>query len=88
MPPEQGFSENFTANYLKETYYWLATTADPEIGYPMDNNRLVQYWAWFSLSDKLYPAANLGDLKNKKLTVIGKAYQDFMADIHMDGSPK
>lgn len=78
MPSSYGFPPELIANYLDSTFTWLYTTQDDKIGYPGDNHRLVQKWAWFSLSDPLYSSANLGDLSNGELTLIGKKVQEFV----------
>ena len=75
MPADYGFPDEVIVDYLRGAIEWLGSARDFSIGYPEDNDRLVQRWAWFSLSDPLYPAPNLADLQLKQLTVIGKAYQ-------------
>jgi hypothetical protein len=37
-------------NYLVDTVAKLENTTDPVIGNPLDGGRLVQQWAWFSIS--------------------------------------
>jgi hypothetical protein len=78
MPPEYGFSPEVVASYLRDTFQWLAGTADAQTGMPQDHYHLVQRWAWFSLADVIYPVADLVDLKNEQLTPAGKAFHDFM----------
>jgi hypothetical protein len=77
MPTDLGFPPEDTAKYLQQTFQWLLTASDEQTGYPADENHLVQRWAWFSLSDELYPASNLADLKQGQLTVIGTAFEEF-----------
>ncbi len=77
MSEDLGYPPETTAAYLKQTFTWLATANDGQVGYPADQNRLVQRWAWFSLSDHLYPASNLADLTTDQLTTIGQAYFEF-----------
>jgi len=78
LAPAQGsFSPQAVGRYLHETFTWLATVANPETGYPLDGNRLVQRWAWFSLYDPLYPASNLAHLDADGLTAIGQAFRGF-----------
>ncbi|MBL7162967.1 MAG: hypothetical protein ISS57_10205, partial [Anaerolineales bacterium] len=50
---------------------------DDQIGYPEDDHRLVQRWAWFSLYDPLYPTSNLANLKADALTEIGQAFREY-----------
>ena len=35
------------ANYLTSTINWMNTHTDASLGYSLDENRLVQRWAWF-----------------------------------------
>jgi len=35
--------------YLRDTIAFLETTKDPNLGYPADDNRLVQQWLWYSI---------------------------------------
>jgi len=41
----------------------------------------VQRWAWFSLSDPLFPSSNLAELDLGRLTKIGQAYQGYSAGL-------
>jgi hypothetical protein len=78
MPEEYGFPVKLVSQYLTNTFRLLATLRDPRSGYPPDEHRLVQRWAWFSLSDPNYPTSNLADLENDRLTPIGEAFRDFV----------
>jgi hypothetical protein len=40
--------------FMAEAFKWLYHTTDAQIGYPADENRLVQRWLWFSLNDSFY----------------------------------
>lgn len=84
MPPEYGFPSELVSQYLRDTFDLLLTLQDQRTGYPADEYRLVQRWAWFSLSDPLYPTANLGDLGADRLTPVGLAYREFIQSL---GSP-
>lgn len=81
MPPEYGFPPEMVAQYLFDTFHLLNTMRDEQTGYPLDDNHLVQRWAWFSLSDPDFPTSNLADLKNNRLTPVGVAYRDFIRSI-------
>ena len=37
--------------YMDAAFDYLFTAADPNTGYPADENRLVQGWVWYSLDD-------------------------------------
>jgi hypothetical protein len=56
MPPGI-FSPDFDSarvnELMNESFDFLLNTTDPNIGYPGDNNRLVQRFAWYSVDDKV-----------------------------------
>jgi hypothetical protein len=74
MPASYGFPPELVADYLEQTFTWLWQEKDPSIGYPEDGYRLVQKWAWFSISDPTYSSSDLGDLTSGKLTLIGDRF--------------
>jgi hypothetical protein len=39
--------------FMNETFDFLMNTTDPAIGYPGDNNRLVQRFAWYSVDNNV-----------------------------------
>ena len=78
MPADYGFPPELVADYLEATFSWLYKAKDEAIGYPGDAFRLVQKWAWFSLSDPIYSDANLGDLSNGELTPLGKRFRTIL----------
>lgn len=75
LSEEFGYSQEFISNYLKQTSEWLLNYQDEEIGFPEDNYRLVQKFAWFSLSDPNFPSANLADLEKNALTQVGMSFK-------------
>jgi hypothetical protein len=77
IPESFGYSQYWISKYAIASITWLETAKNDQIGLPGDENRLVQRWAWFSLSDPNYPNSNLANLDTGELTLIGEAYQDF-----------
>ncbi len=77
LSPKFGFTPDVVANYLWDTFTWLGEANDDQIGYPADDNRLVQRWAWFSISDWLYPTSNLANLEADALTEIGQRFREY-----------
>ena len=75
MPTEYGFPTEVVTDYLQATLDLLMRMVDPTSGYPADGNRLVQRWAWFSLSDVSFPSGDLADLDTGRLTEVGLAYR-------------
>jgi hypothetical protein len=49
-----GFDYQRVKDYLYATFDYMTTATDASLGYPADDNRLVQRWAWYSLSDSSF----------------------------------
>lgn len=43
------FSPARVEAFMSDSLQYLSTATDPVLGYPADNNRLVQQWLWFSV---------------------------------------
>jgi hypothetical protein len=50
MPPDYGFPPTRVNAFMTQTFDYLLTATDPELGDPTDDYHLVQRWAWWSLS--------------------------------------
>jgi hypothetical protein len=77
---DHGYSPEVVAQYLAETFTWLEQASDPQVGYPGDDDHLVQRWAWFSLYDKLYTNSNLAVIPTDMLTEAGRAFRTFVEE--------
>jgi len=49
-----GWSKERAAEFMTGTFEFLLNVSDPAIGYPADEDRLVQRWLWYSLDDTRY----------------------------------
>jgi hypothetical protein len=51
MQDEYGryFSFARVSSFMTQTFNYLESTTDPNLGYPLDHNRLVQQWLWYGL---------------------------------------
>jgi len=78
MPAEYGFSHERVRDFMYATFDFLITAKDPDLGYPGDDNRLVQRWLWYSLSDTVYPTGNLFDPGTGRITPLGLAYGSYV----------
>jgi hypothetical protein len=78
LPEDFGFDEEYIADYLMRVNGWMYDSKDVEIGYPEDEYRLIQKFAWFSLSDPNFPNSNLADLDNENLTIVGRSFRSFV----------
>jgi hypothetical protein len=81
MPADYGFPPERVAEFMTDTFDYLLTATDPDIGYPADDNRLVQRLNWYSLSDTVYPTSNLVDPTTGKLTLLGHTFADYAAGL-------
>ncbi len=81
MPPDYGFPPEQVARFMVEAFDYLLTATDPDVGYPADDNRLVQRLTWYSLSDTVYPTSNLVDPQSGELTLLGQTFADYAAGL-------
>jgi len=75
MPASYGFPPESIANYLEQTFTWLYQAQDLSTGYPADAFRLVQKWAWFSITDPTYSSSDLGNISSGQLTLVGERFR-------------
>jgi hypothetical protein len=78
----QCFDPDRVIDYLNNTFDYLESAAVSGLGYPLDGDRLVQQWAWFSINngsavgsvsnllEEDKQSGNLGDL-----TEVGQVFQ-------------
>lgn len=75
------FTWDRVINFLNNAFSNLESMADPNLGYPLDNDRLIQQWLWFSVNHQ-----GVGDVSNliagdpPVMTEVGQAYQAFVAN--------
>jgi hypothetical protein len=77
MPADYGFSPDEVRDFMFATFDFFTTATDPDLGYQADGNRLVQRWAWYSLSDTVYATGNLFDPDTGQITSLGLAYGSY-----------
>ena len=77
MPEDYGFPSERVRDFMYATFDYLKRATDLSLGYPADGNRLVQRWAWYSLSDTVYPTGNLFDPDTGLITPLGLAYGSY-----------
>lgn len=73
-----GWSSDRVSHFMTRTFDLFLNETFPTIGYPADDHRLVQAWAWFSTFHDGYN----GDLfyrDSGELSPIGQAYADYTA---------
>ena len=79
MPPDYGFPFEVVKDFMLDAADYLMTATDGDLGYPVDGNRLVQRWAWYSAADTLYATGNLFDPSTGQITPLGKVFADYAA---------
>ncbi len=79
MPEEYGFPLERVQAFMIAAFDFLMTATDEGVGYPPDNNRLVQRWAWYSVADRMYATGNLFDPVTGDVTALGEAFAAYAA---------
>lgn len=75
------FSPARVSHFMTRTFDLFLETKDLDIGYAADDHRLVQAWAWYSLSDDKQYNGNLFHSDSQTLAPIGEAYGAYTAAI-------
>ncbi len=85
MPELYGFDHERVKRFMYQTFDYLLTATDEELGDPADGNRLVQRWAWYSLNDQPYDPetgqgfnGNLFDPVSREITPLGLDYSGYL----------
>jgi hypothetical protein len=78
MPEDYGFPYEMVRDFMVESFDYFLTATDGRLGCPADGNRLVQRWAWYSLSDTRYPTGNLFDPETREITPLGTDYGSYV----------
>jgi hypothetical protein len=74
----QCFTPQRVAQFATDSLTYLETATDPDLGYPADNNRLVQQWLWFPVrSSGIGHASNLLQADLTTLTPAGQVFSNF-----------
>jgi len=93
MPDGYGFgpfSPAEVSDYMRRTFDFMMNSVDTNLGYPSDDNRLVQNFAWYSINDKIKWVVNRfegfngylfdPDLDNQR-SPMGDAYVEYAAQL-------
>jgi hypothetical protein len=85
MPESLGFDEARVETFMLATFDYFLDTKLNWLGYPEDDNRLVQAWNWYSLDDDAFEGqeghSHLFDPDSKLLTPLGRAYRDYTSSL-------
>jgi len=78
MPEDYGFPTERVVAFLRGTFEFFLTAADPALGDPADGYRLVQRWCWYSLDDTTYPTGRLFDPQTGAMTAVGEGWAEYV----------
>ena len=82
MPGIYGFDYVRVKNFMYATFDYLSTAVDDSLGYPADENKLVQRWAWYSLNDDAIEGfvshSHLFNPNTKQITQLGIDYGNYV----------
>jgi len=85
MPTDLGFDQPRVESFMLATFDYFLNTKISWLGYPADENRLVQSWSWYSLDDDHFEGydsySHLIDPTTKQLTALGRAYRDYTSSL-------
>jgi hypothetical protein len=66
--------------FMNETINYMSTAADPNLGYPYDQDKLVQQWLWFSMYSRVVGSgSNLLNDDQDALRTMGQDFQQIIA---------
>ncbi len=81
MPASYGFPPEVVSGFLVDTFDFFLTARDPELGYPADDNRLVQAFNWYSIADKTYPTSSLFDPETRNVSPVGETFKAYVSGL-------
>jgi hypothetical protein len=81
MPHQfEGWDEERARVFMYGTFDFLLSADDTSLGYPADENRLVQHWTWYSLDDSSY-GGTLFDRITLDLLPLGTYFGDYTSEL-------
>jgi hypothetical protein len=85
------YDNAFVREYMLASFDFLLNTKDENIGFPLDDNRLVQTWSWYSLNEYPYNAdtgigfnGNLFDHDSAALTPLGADFGGYAGQFYQE----
>ncbi len=79
FPESSGYDTARVQNFFIQTANWLLTATDPSLGYPADEDHLVQRWMWYSLDDTNFAdagntIAGMMDPATRQMRAMGQTF--------------
>jgi PKD repeat protein len=72
-----GWPATRVSHFMTQTFDLLLTETYTDVGYPEDDYRLVQTWAWYSLSEDQQYNGYLFHSSDKSISLMGQTYADY-----------
>lgn len=92
LSPQHGFPYPKVRDFMRGSFDFLLNTMNAEMGYPADEDRLVQGWSWFSLNHPPYDPAtrqgfngNLFDPVTLQILPLGQDFAAYTAPLVRQG---
>lgn len=79
LPEIFGYPQHIVSEFMWESFDLFVALRDPALGYPQDDNRLVQRWVWFSSRYDLYESGNLYDNRGEP-TILTRALNVYIEE--------
>jgi hypothetical protein len=73
------YTQARVSHFMTQTFDLFLNETFTDVGYPEDNYRLVQTWAWYSLSEDQNYNGYLFNSGNKQITLMGQTYASYTA---------
>ena len=74
------FTPDRVSQFMVNTFNFFNNAKNPALGYPLDDNRLVQQWMWFSVNhDREGGSSNLVENDLSTFTQVGRTFQNHVA---------
>ncbi len=74
-------TEARSITFMTQTFNLLRTATDAAVGYPADDNRLVQRWLWYSFDDVQTFGGALFNPQTGQRTLLGNAWANYVQAI-------
>jgi len=83
---QEGTGDHLVITFMRESFDFLLNKKDPDLGYPEDEDRLVQQWLWYSLNSppndpatgKGFNGALFSHEHPAQITKFGSAFRAYM----------
>jgi hypothetical protein len=73
------FTPERVSAFMRGAFDYLNKARDQQLGYALDDNRLVQNWLWFAAYSNWGSSSDLVQADIKTLTMMGRTFRDYVA---------